>query len=312
MNYIALAFKGKSDAWRYLLGFFVVIGFWQIVGAIPLLYFVFTNLENFESTAPGLAEMAQFFGSNKFFVLLMISFVAGFISLLAYNTLVHKQKLLHLTTTRPKTDWGRFFFAFFFTMALIIAYTAIGIYLNPDDYVWNFELQPFLILAAISIVLVPIQTSFEEYFFRGYLMQGIGSISKSPLVALITTSVMFGLLHIFNPEIEKIGYQMLVIYIGMGLMFGIITLLDEGLELALGLHAANNLTIALLVTADWTAFQTDSVYKSFAEPVFSESLLVFGVNFTLVLLVFGLRYNWKGWEQKLLGRVEEPEAVLEE
>ena len=37
--------------------------------------------------------------------------------------------------------------------------------------------------------------------------------------------------------------------------------MDEGLELALGFHAANNLCGALLLTADWTAFQTNSILK---------------------------------------------------
>jgi hypothetical protein len=32
--------------------------------------------------------------------------------------------------------------------------------------------------------------------------------------------------------------------------------MDEGMELALGFHAANNLVSALLFTSDWSAFQT--------------------------------------------------------
>ena len=35
--------------------------------------------------------------------------------------------------------------------------------------------------------------------------------------------------------------------------------MDDGLELAIGFHAANNLIAALLVTADWTVFQTESI-----------------------------------------------------
>ena len=43
-----------------------------------------------------------------------------------------------------------------------------------------------------------------------------------------------------NPEVEKLGYLILVYYIGSGLFLGIITLMDEGIELALGFHFANN------------------------------------------------------------------------
>jgi len=66
--------------------------------------------------------------------------------------------------------------------------------------------------------------------------------------------------------IEKLGPMIMVYYIGTGLMLGIMTLMDDGLELALGFHAANNLFTALLVTADWTAFQTHSILKDMSDP----------------------------------------------
>jgi membrane protease YdiL (CAAX protease family) len=67
-------------------------------------------------------------------------------------------------------------------------------------------------------------------------------------------------MHIFNPEVSKIGYIILVYYIGTGLLLGIVTLMDEGMELALGFHAANNLVGALLISSDWSAFQTNSIF----------------------------------------------------
>ena len=108
------------------------------------------------------------------------------------------------------------------------------------------------------IFLIPIQTSWEEYVFRGYLMQGFATLFRSRWGALLLTSFVFGSLHLFNPEVEKLGYGVMIYYIGTGLFLGILTLMDEGIELALGFHAANNLTTALLVTSSWTAFQTES------------------------------------------------------
>jgi uncharacterized protein len=156
---------------------------------------------------------------------------------------------------------------------------------------------------------VPLQTSFEEYFFRGYLMQGIGSLAKNKWVPLIITSSVFGLLHIANPEIEKLGYILLVYYIGTGLFLGIITLMDDGIELALGFHLANNLFTALLVTADWTAFQTHSVLKDISEPEkagFFDVFLPVFIIFPIVLFVFAKKYKWTSWKEKLFGRVEKP------
>ena len=184
-------------------------------------------------------------------------------------------------------------------------------YLSPENYVFNFKLVPFLILAAIAILLVPLQTSFEEYLFRGYLMQGIGVLCRNRWVPLIFTSVLFGLLHIANPEIEKIGYVLLVHYIGTGFFLGIITLMDEGLELALGFHAANNLFTALLVTADWTAFQTNSVLRDVSDPdigsteIFASVLIIYPI----LIFVFAKVYKWNNWKDKLTGPVTNNEFL---
>ena len=80
------------------------------------------------------------------------------------------------------------------------------------------------------------------------------------------TSVIFGFLHTSNPEVEKIGYGILIYYIGTGFFLGILTIVDRGIELALGFHIANNLLISLLLTSSWTAFQTESIFLDISEP----------------------------------------------
>ena len=140
-------------------------------------------------------------------------------------------------------------------------------------------------------------------------MQGIGVITKYKWIPLISTSLVFGLLHIANPEIEKLGYVLMVYYIGTGLFLGIITLMDEGMELALGFHAANNLFTALVVTADWTALQTHSIFKDISEPEtagFFDVFMPVFVVFPIILFVFSKKYNWTNWKDKLFGKVQQP------
>ena len=72
------------------------------------------------------------------------------------------------------------------------------------------------------------------------------------------------------------------------------TLMDEGIELALGWHAANNMVIALFVTADWTALQTHSVLKDISNPEtmpLGEVLACISF-FPAILLVFANKYGW--------------------
>jgi hypothetical protein len=80
--------------------------------------------------------------------------------------------------------------------------------------------------------------------------------------------------------------------------------MDEGLELAIGFHAANNLIVALLVTSDWTAFQTHSIFKNIAEPELIFYLIAPPVMYLIVGYVFAKKYKWSSWRSKLTGVVE--------
>lgn len=304
--YIKQAFNNKHNWWLYVAGLAIVL-VTLILGQIP--YSVILIAKAVESGVDlqklNFGQTMGLLDSNLNLFLLLLSYAVGFLGILFVVKTLHKQSIRSLTTSRLKIDWKRFWFAFLFWGIVSSGLVLIDYYMSPEHYVFNFKLIPFLILAAIAIVLVPLQTSFEEYLFRGYLMQGIGVFCKNRWLPLIITSLTFGLLHIANPEIEKLGYILLVHYIGTGFFLGIITLMDEGLELALGFHAANNLFTALLVTADWTAFQTNSILRDVSDPdvgnfeIFASVLIIYPI----LILIFAKVYKWTNWKGKLLGPV---------
>jgi membrane protease YdiL (CAAX protease family) len=151
---------------------------------------------------------------------------------------------------------------------------------------------------------MPIQTSLEEYIFRGYLMQGFSSLFNSRWVALFITSIVFGSLHFSNPEVQKLGLGVMAYYIGTGLFLGILTLMDEGIELALGFHASNNIMTALLVTSSWTVFQTESILIDISEPTLGGEIF-----FSLFILYPGFiflmsrKFDWSRWKSKLISKL---------
>ncbi|GGB80724.1 hypothetical protein GCM10007424_21020 [Flavobacterium suaedae] len=244
-------------------------------------------------------------GENRVFVETLAPMVIFLIMLLLWVKFVHKQTITSLTTARRKVDWKRIFFSFGLWGGITAALTGLAYITAPENFEYNFQPKAFAILAVIAIIMVPLQTSFEEYLFRGYLMQGIGIATHSRLVPLIITSTFFGLMHIANPEIGRLGYTLLLYYIGTGFFLGIITLMDEGMELALGFHAANNLISALLVTSDWTAFQTPSLLKDISQPSTGfDILLPLLVIYPILLFIFNKKYGWNGWKNKLTGRID--------
>lgn len=311
--YIEQAFKSLSDPWRYIVGIIVVFFAWQLFGGIPLIAALLMEPEGLKSMGGGdIGAMAEALGTNPFLFYMLLTFAIGLVCLFIWTKLVHKQPIKELTTSRSKVDWKRIFFAFILWSAVTATMVLVDVQMSPDDYVFNFNLEPFLVLAVIAILMIPIQTSMEEYFMRGYMMQGIGVLAKNRWVPLVVTSLIFGFMHIFNPEVEKLGYGIMIYYVGTGFFLGILTLMDEGLELALGFHAANNLTAALLVTADWTAFQTDSIYRDVSDPILGWDVLVpVFVVFPILLFIFSKKYQWTDWKERLTGDVLEP-VVMEE
>ncbi len=316
--YITQAFKWKHEWWRYLIGVILIfIVGWQLIGVMPIMVVSFLRAESLtEFMDSGLTNFASLYPakSNLYLFLILSTFLGGLIGLILTVKFIHQQSLRQLTTSRKKIDWGRIFFGFIIIAVITIVFTLLDFKSNPESYELQFEAIPFLIMALISVVFIPLQTSFEEYFFRGYLMQGIGILVRNKWTPLIITSVIFGGLHIFNPEVDKMGNIIMIYYIGTGFFLGIITLMDDGLELALGFHAATNLVGALLVTADWTVFQTNSILKDISEPGAGVDVLVpVVVLYPILIGIMAWRYKWKNWGEKLFGKViPPPETVTTE
>ena len=311
--FLTQAIKPKNEFWRYLLGSLTII-IAATVGQLPLMIAVGIKATRDSVAFPTEQNvMLCFLEPNLSLFLMLVSFVFALGGILLVVKHFHQQTLLEVVTARQKFDWKRLFFSFSIWAIFIIATTVIDYFVNPNDYELNFNCYPFLILLLISVLLIPVQTTVEEIVFRGYLMQGFAILSKNRWFPLLMTSVIFGSLHLTNPEVSKMGYVILIYYIGSGFLMGIMTLMDDGLELSMGFHAANNLIGALLVTSKWSVFQTHSILKEIVEPTVSYSVfLPIVVVFPILLLVLSKKYKWNNWQQKLTGKIENKTAHTHE
>lgn len=256
------------------------------------------------NTAELINSMIEMVGANLAFVMMILPLSIGLFIIWFWSGVVQEVNIRMLTTSRRKIDWHRILFSFFLWSTITTIIIIIAYYIKPEDFILNFQPEKFFVFLILAIILIPLQTSFEEYLFRAHMMQGIGLATNSRLIPLLVTSFLFGIMHAANPEVEKVGWIIMVYYIGTGLFLGIITLMDEGLEIALGFHAANNLISALLVTADWTAFQTNSLFKDVSEPSTGFDIIfpIF-IIFPALLFVFGKKYKWTNWKEKLTGNL---------
>ena len=293
--YIEQLQKFKINLWSYTI--------------IPFLFLALmvTNYISSEGVDANevIKKTIEKYGINGTFIMLVAPLSFMLFIVLFYNKFIQNNSLRILTTSRPKIDWSRFFFSFGVWGGITIITTIIGYYSAPEDFVIQFNLEKFAVFVVLAVLLIPFQASFEEYLFRGHMLQGLGLATKTRWVPLLVTSFLFGIMHIGNPEVDKMGMIIMFYYIGTGLFLGILTLMDEGLELALGFHAANNLIGALLVTSDWSAFQTHSILKDVSVPSANFQIFIpILVFFPILLFVFSKKYKWSNWKEKLFGTIK--------
>lgn len=237
---------------------------------------------------------------NLVFTLLLLPFFAVFAVIYIAYPRIHRSAFRRLLTARDQFDWRRVGFSF------IIWFLILGLLLLFDltlgaQLVLNFDAVSFAVLLLVSFTLLPIQTTVEEVLFRGYLFQQIGKVFPVSWVGILITGTLFGLMHGSNPEIMKLGSYFIIYYIVTGIFLGVLAQMDEGLELSLGYHAANNIFASIIVTNDWQAFQTDALFVSVSEPPqIIEVLITLIIVQPLLLFIFAKKYKWTDWRSKLL------------
>ena len=296
--------KSENKFSKYIIGSLLIIlasFLGQMVFVAVLFYDSFQNDKAYPHSNDAIMH---YFDSNLTLFLVMVSFVFTILGIFYVVRNLHHQSVHSIITARNKVDWSRIIFSFLLWSAFTIISTLLAYYYSPSNFEFNFKPIPFAFLVLIGIIFIPIQTTCEEFIFRGYLMQGFANLAKNRWFPLLMTSIIFGGMHWFNPEVAKIGPLIMIYYIGTGLFLGIITLMDEGMELALGFHAANNLVGALLVTSDWSVLQTHSIFKDISDPSAGFDIIfpVF-IIFPILLFIFSKKYNWSNWKDKLVGKI---------
>jgi uncharacterized protein len=303
--FIEQAYKGNNKWWRVLLTALLTSG---VFIASIVAYFLMSK-EQIQSSYDLMKDIPN--NLSLIINLIPFAFLLGLLFLLVY--VLNNRSILSLTTSRSKVDFKRIFFSFGLIVIISILGFLISYYADSSNIVWNFKPVNFFILLFISLILFPFQIGLEEYLFRGYFMQQIGIVVRNRWFPLLFTSIVFGLLHTANPEVAEMGFGVMVFYIGTGLLLGIMTLMDEGMELALGFHFGNNLMVSLLLTSEFSALQTDALFKySGAENTsgtLTEMIISIAVTYPIILFILAKKYKWNNWKEKLSGRVSQLNSV---
>ncbi|HTX91260.1 MAG TPA: CPBP family intramembrane glutamic endopeptidase, partial [Anaerolineales bacterium] len=258
--YLDLARQGKNAWWRYTLGVLLILGLWQVVGAFPLAaVFVLERLAGNSQAgieAGGVVGVGPLLGFTLE-LLPSLFFLAGLFLAVRF---IHGRPFRTLITPRPSLGWGRFWIGFGAWLIVVALTSLVEARLYPGRYVWTFAARQFIPLVILAVLLVPIQTSTEELFFRAYFLQGLGLRTRSFWLLCAASGFLFMVPHFLNPEASSNYTLMGLYYFSMGAFLAYLTLRDGSLELALGVHAANNLYSVLVANYSVTALPSPSLF----------------------------------------------------
>jgi uncharacterized protein len=300
MNHLESTFAGKNNFWRYLVMFAAVFIVSNSIGALPLLLgLLFKSLSDpaiFSVVAANPNDYSVMdFSSNTLLILMLFPFIVGLAAFILLVKPLHSRTIRIVINGTLKIRWERFFISFAIWTALSALYFLFYLRIDPQNFSINNKSYSIIILAIISLSMIPFQAAFEEILFRGYLMQGFAALIRNRWFPLVITSLLFALMHGLNPEVKEYGFlTMMPQYILFGLIFGIITILDDGIEAAIGAHAANNAFLCIMVTNSSSALQTSAFYEQHSIHPWIEfaALLVVGLVFILILKII---FRWKGF-----------------
>jgi membrane protease YdiL (CAAX protease family) len=294
--------NGFNKGWMYFFTvLFLIFGYisFQVLAFLPLQYLLIKNgyseseiIKNtsllLDSNALGIDRNYVFLAELGMFVFACLGFIAGI-------RMFHRKPLLSVLSGYEKFRYRRLFFGFAVWGGLVVLATVLEYLIAPNNFQMKVNVTGLIISILIAFTLMPIQSGLEEVFFRGYLVQGFSQIFRNGIVPLLITSFLFGFAHMSNPEVKEYGWPiMLFYYCSFGLFMGAITLLDEGLELALGIHMANNIVSGILVTDPHAVIKSYSLLESSNINVISELIMWF-IMAAICFSVFWLKYRWKNF-----------------
>jgi len=259
-RYLDLARLGCNDWWRYLIGVPVIVFFWLVLGYVP--YYLLM--------AAGIADPRLDFVAVNLSIFMMLAGLALVVKL------IHRRALSTLVSPDGRLDWARMRRSAATWVALMAVVTAAEHALFPERYYFSFNAARFFVFLPLVVLLTPLQCLAEELVFRGYAMQGLGLLTRRPLAIVVLSSLIFTAPHLLNPEAQAHGVVIVAAsYVTMGMLLATIALRDGRLELAIGVHAVNNVFLGLVANYDGSALMTESLFTARElDPVYSLVMLI--------------------------------------
>lgn len=269
--------SGKFHFWRYLLVTSVMVG----VTLIAQLFLIFIA-----SIIEGNFDVLNYTSITLLWVS-MLPFAALLVILVLGIRFVHQQNIKSIFTQKRLFNKRLLLMSFAVWFVLSGVSDVILALLQPGNYSFTFNVEKFLPYMVIAVLLVLIQITAEEVLFRHYFLHGFSRLFRFHWIGIIVQAIIFGLLHGANPEVTTYGLlTTMPFYIGMGIVLGWFSIRVKGLEIALGLHFANNIYATSMVTFKESAIPSPAIFtiNNYQSEVGLIVFVVITIIFALIMI----------------------------
>jgi membrane protease YdiL (CAAX protease family) len=263
MDEILITSNERPKLWRWILGTFIILFGWLVLGAI--LTAVIASLFGLDLLALAgrdkeSLEIVRGYEPWQAASAVLISFLPLLLLPVALHRLLLGAQLRTLFT-RSKASFSREVALGAAVMALLLLATGIPDFiLNNSSYTWSFDVARFIPYLLVAFTLIPIQTTAEEVFYRGWIQQRLENGRRSIWLVSIIGGFLFALPHLGNPEVSGNLLLPVLGYGSTGFMFTWVTMRDQSMGLAIGAHASNNILAGLLVSSADSALPAASIW----------------------------------------------------
>ncbi len=143
----------------------------------------------------------------------------------------HGRKAGWAISVQPGGRWR------YLLICLVLAAVLLNIVMwlmRGGNMAWQAAQPDWMVYLVLILITSPLQAAAEEFFFRGYLQQAIGSLAGRAWVGVLCSALVFAFFH-GNQNIALFAHRL-----GFGLIAGILVWATGGLEAAIAVHVANN------------------------------------------------------------------------
>ena len=129
-----------------------------------------------------------------------LGFATGLAGVWLVARTLHRKPLKQFLTARKRFDGRRYLFGVLTALVVSVLTFLFNRFILQLEITFQAPDLGFLAFLLFAIVLVPIQSGFEEVFFRAYIVQGLMQFLRNKLVLALAAGVIFALPHLANPE----------------------------------------------------------------------------------------------------------------